>query len=153
MRRPALGELLAAVAGVGLLVGLTLEWFQVSVEAERVRGAASLAQQAGGVTGWEAFAFIDVVLVLAAVAALALALARATGGMPLTDVHPGAVVAFLGLAAVAAAIVGITDPPAEEGTFPGGIVVEVGIEPGAWLSLAASAGVAAAGWLCWRDQL
>lgn len=152
MERPTLGEALAAAAGAALLVGMSLTWFGVEITATQIRGAEALADQAGDRNAWQSFGFIDLVLFAAAVLALAPLGARLTGGLPDLPVHPGAVVAGVGVAALLAAIIGVTDPPVKTGTFAGGIVVDVAREPGAWLSVAASAGILAAGALWSRSD-
>ena len=148
MERPTFGEALAAAAGVALLVGMSLTWFGVEITATQIRGAEALADQAGDRNAWESFGFIDLVLCAAAVLALAPVAARLTGGPPDLPMHPGAVVAGAGLAALLAAIIGVTDPPVKTGTFAGDIVVDVSREPGAWLSLA-GAGAILVGGLIW----
>ena len=142
--RLPLGEALAAAAGGVLLLGMSLDWFTTEITANRIPGATALAERAGGLSAWEAFGSTDVVLFVAAVVAIAQLAARLTGGMPRLPVYPGVVVAVAGAVALIAAIVGIVDPPIEEGRFAG-VVVDASREPGAWLSLLACVGIVVGG--------
>ena len=84
MRRLRLGEWLAALAGVGLIVSLTLDWYGV-------RGRAT------GISGFAAFDVIDLLLVLVAAMGIALAIVQATRDRPALPVAAAVLTVTVGI--------------------------------------------------------
>ncbi len=117
-----IGELVGAVSGLGLFVASFLPWYS-----------------AGGVdaTAWQAFSVIDLVLIAAAIVSVSVplvALARLSVSYPPAG---SSVAAGLGAAAFVCVLFRLIDPPADG----------VDLAIGAWLGLAAAAGITVAGYL------
>ncbi len=106
-RRLDAGPLLLAVGAVLLLVSLFLEWFEP------------------GLTAWNAFEWLDLLLAGLALAVLAGAVALAVPGSSSFDPEPLPLLAAAALAVVAVQL--LDPPPAARGATPG---------TGAWLALA-----------------
>ncbi len=119
------GELLAAAAGVLLLGALLLDWYAAA-------GAASL-------NAWQAFDVLDVVLALVGLAGLALVVLNAVRESPALPVAAEALTTVLALLAALVVVYRLLDQPGPNDV--------VGVEPGAYLGLAATlqAGMAAPG--------
>jgi hypothetical protein len=119
----ALGELVEAIGGLGLLAVSFLPWYSTG------------GQDA---TAWQAFGVIDLVMAAAALIALSVAicvLAHLSVSYPVA----GSTVA-LAFGAVAFVLIAyrLIDPPGSGG---------VDLEPGAWLGLVAAAAIAIGGYL------
>jgi peptidoglycan/LPS O-acetylase OafA/YrhL len=104
-RKIDLGEALAALGAVLLLVSLFLDWYE-------------------GVTGWEAFETLDLVVLLAALAVLA-AVAGAFDWLGARLLAP------LGLLLLLIVVVQLVEPPPA--------VIDLDLETGAWLAVAGAA--------------
>jgi hypothetical protein len=122
-RRIDAGEVLAALGGALVFVALFLSWFD-------------------GLSGWEAFEALDLVLAALALAAITAGLSSLTGRAPSARALP-----WIGLLLVVIVTVQLIEPPILAQSFEfddrGGdaalIVGEAGRETGAWLALAGSA--------------
>lgn len=109
-RRIEAGPLIVALGAVVLLVSLFLDWYDP------------------GVTAWEVFEVLD--LVLAALAVVALLAALGQVGVPVPDVDARWLGWSSGLALVLVAAAVLDHPPAARGADP---------DTGLWIALAASA--------------
>lgn len=121
---PAYGELVGAASGLGLLVAGFLPFYS--------DGEADA-------TAWQAFSVVDLVMAAAAVAGLSVglvALFRISVSYPVAG---SAVTTLFGVLAVLLIAYRIVNPPGGGG--------ELDREIGAWLGLAAAAGVAVGGYL------
>jgi hypothetical protein len=130
------GDLLAAVAGVLLLLSMQLDWF---VE-HTFSGAASEPQFA--LNAWETFDFGD--LILAAVAAAGIAMLVVAVVLPAAATAMSAVTALAGAAGVISVMVRVVAQP--------GANEMVDIAGGAWLGLLCAIGVFLGGWMAMRAE-
>lgn len=140
MRRVRAGEIVAGVAGLLLLVSLFLDWY--SVPPELLFGA--LDRQLRNVDAWAAFSVVDVLLALVALLGIALALSQVVGRGPALPVALGVITTTLGLAATLLALYRIVNQPGPNEL--------IGVEPGAWIGLAACLGVFLGAWLALSDE-
>jgi hypothetical protein len=142
--RVRLGDLVAAISGLVLFLSLFFNWYSVSVS---VAGFS----QSEGFSGWTVLSFIDILLFIIALVAVGVAVARMAGAMPRAAVSPGLLVLALGVLAVLLVLFRIIDIPGggDVADVPG---VDLGRSFGIFLSLLASLGVAAGGWLLWNEE-
>jgi hypothetical protein len=131
MRRVRTGEIVAGVAGVVLLLSTFLEWYTV-------RGRAD------GLTAWEAFSFVDVLVALVALLGIALAASQVIGRGPALPVAIGVITTTLALAGTLLVLYRILNQPGPNDL--------IGVAAGAWIGLAASLGVFLGGWLSLSDE-
>jgi len=132
VNRPRTGELVAAVSGIALLVVMFLDWY-------RAGGGAGVAPP--GLSAWQAFGLLDVILALIAVLAIAPAVLSATRRSPALPIAASVIGAALAIAAVLAVFYRILDQPgpnelveARVGAFLGFVSV-LGIAAGSWSAM------------------
>nr|MBA3422286.1 hypothetical protein [Thermoleophilaceae bacterium] len=104
LRRPRIGEWLSGGLGAALVISLFLPWYCTS-------DSHSECSRGEGVSGFDAFAVVDVVLLAAgaiAVAALVLTLTQRTPAVPLAVTSLGV---FVALAAAVLAVVRLVAAP------------------------------------------
>jgi hypothetical protein len=130
----SVGDQIAAVSGVVLLVALFLPWYGVDVEFAGVTGSASAS-------AWEALEFVDILLFLMALVAIGVPVAKATGSLP-DDVPGPLLVLGAGGLAVLLVLFRIIDLPTPD--LGGGI--DFSRKWGIFLGLIAAIGVAYGGW-------
>jgi len=157
-QRPAgrlgLGELVAGASGLAMLILMFIPWFAWATPI-KITPSAGDGYSAGGVwTAWQAFPLTCYVLLLAALAGLALAGLRALRpvGLP---VVAGLAVAALGAMAVLVILVSIVlSPPVKPALWSGVVLRNPVVRPaaGAFLGLAAAAGIVAGGLLARRGR-
>jgi hypothetical protein len=142
----SLGEQIAAVSGIVLLIALFLPWYGAEVSASGVNVSAS-----GSLSAWEAFDFVDILLFLIALVAIAVPVARMTDNMP--DDIPGAtlVVAAGGLG-VLLVLWRIIDLPTPDISSFGGVNIDFTRKIGVFLGLIATAGIAYGGWRAMEES-
>jgi hypothetical protein len=126
VRRLRLGEWLAALAGVGLVVSLTLDWYGA-------RGRET------GISGFAAFGVIDLLLVLVAAVAIALGVLHATQDSPTLPVGAAVLAVTLGILATLLVLYRIVNEPGPDEFLD--------VRAGAYLGLLAAMAVTAGGWL------
>ncbi len=131
MRRVRIGEIVAGVAGVVLLLSLFLEWYTVRGRAE-------------GLTAWSAFSFVDLLVCLVALLGIALAVSQVVGRGPALPVAIGVITSTLGLAATLLVLYRILNQPGPNDA--------IGVGAGAWVGLAACLGVFLGAWLSLSDE-
>jgi hypothetical protein len=146
-----MAKLLPALAGIALLLVMFLPWFGPSEALERsFDEARQITEQFGGPpvvmpdvdqNAWEAFGLVDFVLAAAAVSGIALTAARLMAAPPVSRLRASALATAVGIVATALVLYRVVDP-----------VEDSGREPGLFLGLVASAGVAYGGWLALRDE-
>jgi hypothetical protein len=122
------GDALAAAGGALLLIALFLPWYD--------------APGGARVTGWRAFAVLDVLLALLAVLGIAIAVAvmvRRTPALPIALAGVGCVAGPLGVLLV---LIRLLDAPGQLS----------GVAVGAWLGLLGAVGVAAGAWRSVADE-
>jgi hypothetical protein len=127
VRRLRAGEWLAAAGGFALIVSLLLPWY----------GADS-----GSVSGFEAFAVIDVLLTLIGLLALALAVLQVTQDGPAKPVAAGVLSVPAGFVGFLLVVFRLIDDPGELG----------GVEPGAYLGLLATVAITVGAWRSLADE-
>jgi len=126
VRRLRVGEWLAALGGVGLIVTLTLDWYGA-----RAREA--------DVSGFAAFDVIDVLLVLVAGTGIALAVAQATRERPALPVAAAVLTITVGILGTLLVLYRIANEPGPDEFLD--------VRAGAYLGLLAVAAMTAGGWL------
>jgi hypothetical protein len=134
------GDLLAGLAGVALLVSLFLTWYTVVLPTGNPDAPALNLE----VTGWEAFAVIDILLALAAAVGIAVAVVTALRRTPALPVALGVIAVLAGALATLLVVIRILNQPGPNE------FVEVAI--GAWLGLAGAMGLVAGGWWATADE-
>lgn len=134
------GEAIAALAAAFLFVFMFFDWYDY----EQVGGLLSLIVLFGfPANAWQSLDVIPWILLLAILAALGAALLRVSGSEWEPELPPAAAVAVLGGVAALLVLYRIVFQP-DFGL--GGVPVAITVEPGAYLSLAAAAGVAYGGY-------
>ena len=133
--RLSIGEQIAAVSGVVLLIALFLPWYGVDVN------LGGIATGSASASAWEALGFIDILLFLVAVVAIGVPVAKATGSLP-DDVPGPLLVLVAGGVGVLLVLFRIVDLPTPD--LGGG--VDFSRKFGIFLGLAAAVGVAYGGW-------
>jgi hypothetical protein len=131
MRRVRAGEVVAGVAGAVLLLSTFLEWYTVRGREE-------------GLTAWEAFSVVDVLVAAVALLAIALAVSQVAGRGPAVPVGIGVVTATLSLAATLLVLYRIVNQPGPNDA--------IGVAAGAWLGLAACVAIFLGSWLALSDE-
>ena len=116
---------MAGGAGAVLLVSLFLPWYDP-----------------GDVTGWQAFALIDLLLAVLAAAALALLPVTAWQRTPSVAIAYEALLTLAAMVGVLIVLLRVIDLPAGADQRSAGL----------WLALAAAAGLVAAGLVAMRDE-
>jgi hypothetical protein len=133
--RLSLGDQIAAVSGVVLLIALFLPWYGVDVN------LGGIASGSADASAWEALGFIDILLFLVAVVAIGVPVAKAAGSLP-DDVPGPLLVLAAGALAVLLILFRIIDLPTPD--LGGG--VDFSRKFGIFLGLIAAIGVAYGGW-------
>ena len=123
-RRLRTGELVAALSGVALLVVMFLDWY-------RTGGAA-------GLSAWQAFGVLDVILALVASLAIAPAVLGVIRRSPALPIAASVVSSALAIVAVLMVVYRILDQPGPND------LVETGL--GAFLGFVSTLGIAAGSW-------
>jgi hypothetical protein len=129
-----------------LFLSLFLEWYSLTGKG-LAAGAGS-----GGLSGWEALSFLDIVLFAIAVVAVAIAVLRAMNMMPKNlPASPGLI--LLGLGALAVLIVLFRLISSGDFGHPEvKAFVDTSRSFGIFIALLAAAGVALGGWLTWNEE-
>jgi hypothetical protein len=135
LRRLRLGELLAIVGMICVIVSLTQPWYGGASP-----GAGVSAD--GKLSAWATFGPTIVLLMLACVAAAALALATVFERSPALPVATAVWSTAFGVIAVVAAIVRLLERPDEASS----------LQLGAWLALAGAVAILAGSWQSMRDE-
>jgi hypothetical protein len=137
------GEMIAAGAGLVLILSLFLEWYSVDIK--------GFGGNLPTVTGWKALGFIDILLFLIGAIAIAIAVMKAMNVLPKgLPASPGLIVLALGGLAFVLVLFRIISIPDEgAGNLPG---VDIGRSFGVFLALLAAAGVTLGGWLSWNEE-
>jgi hypothetical protein len=138
------GDLVAAISGLVLIISLFLEWYNVSAK-------SAFGSIGGGVSGWGALSFIDILLFVIGAVAIAVAALRAMNSMPRSlPATPGQIVLALGGLGVLLVLFRLVSIPDHGvGNLPG---VDVGRSFGVFLAFLAAAGVTVGGWLTWNEE-
>ena len=131
----SIGDQIAAVSGLVLLIALFLPWYGVDVSI----GGLSASESANA---WEALDFVDILLFLIAVVAIGVPVAKAAGALP-DDVLGPLLVLTAGGLGVLLVLFRLIDLPTPD---VGGAGIDFSRKFGIFLGLIATAGVAYGGW-------
>ena len=131
----SVGDQIAAVSGIVLLIALFLPWYGVDVSV----GGFSASESANA---WEALDFVDILLFLIALVAIGVPVAKATGNMP-DDVPGPMVVLAAGGLAVLLVLFRLIDMPTPDLEGTG---IDFSRKFGIFLALIAAGGVTYGGW-------
>jgi hypothetical protein len=134
----SVGDQVAAVSGIVLLVVMFLPWYGVDVNVAGFSASES-------VNAWEAMSFIDILLFLAALVAIGVPVARATGSLP-DDVPGSLLILAAGGFALLLALFRLIDIPAPDVPAAAQSSVDFGRKIGLFLGVLATAGIAYGGW-------
>ena len=134
----SVGDQVAAVSGIVLLVVMFLPWYGVDVNVAGFSASTS-------VTAWEAMSFIDILLFLVALVAIGVPVARATGSLP--DDMPGSLLILAaGGIGLLLALFRLIDIPAPDVPAAAESSVDFGRKIGLFLGVLATAGITYGGW-------
>jgi hypothetical protein len=142
----SLGEQIAAVSGIVLLIVLFLPWYGVDVSTPIANVSAS-----DSATAWQAFDFVDILLFLIALVAIAVPVARMTDSMP-EDVPGAMLIVAAGGLGVLLVLWRIIDLPTPDISSIGSVKVDFSRKIGVFLGLIATAGVAYGGWRAMEES-
>ena len=142
----SLGEQIAAVSGIVLLIVLFLPWYGVDVSA----GAANISAS-DSASAWEAFGFVDILLFVIALVAIGVPAARMTDSLP-EDWPGGTIVLAAGGLGVLLVLWRIIDLPTPDISSIGPVSVDFSRKIGVFLGLIASAGIAYGGWRAMEES-
>jgi hypothetical protein len=131
----SLGDQIAAVSGIVLLIALFLPWYGVDVNL----GGLSASESANA---WEALDFIDILLFLVALVAIGVPVAKAAGSLP-PDVPGPMIVLAAGGLAVLLVLFRLIDLPTPDVDGSG---IDFSRKFGIFLGLIAAVGVTYGGW-------
>jgi hypothetical protein len=145
MTKLSRGEKVSAVSAILLFAFMFLDWFGA-----RVHGVPGFTGPTPGGSAWQVLDVIPVFLMLAIVCALGVAVVRLSDADLELAVSLNAIVAAVGALAVLLIVFRIVDPPSV-GSL-GGVPVDVTLEAGVFLGLAAAAGIAYGGWSAMREE-
>jgi len=143
--RLSVGEMIAGISGVVLLISMFLKWYSVSVSG----GGGILGNTSFGVgsaNAWESFGIIDLILFLCAIAAIANAILRAMARDVDLPWPTATIVAAAGALAFLLILFRLLVDPVDVGDVPGTVDVDVGRGLGLFLGLISAAGIAYGGW-------
>lgn len=131
------GELIAGIAGIGLLITTFLPWLGVSGDEAGAAQGLGAAVDLPTTNAWESFTFLDIALLVPVVAAIGLALLALGSGRP-TPRAVAALVAAIG-AVTALAILYRMIRPVHDASLEFGIFLALGCSfvmvLGAWLAM------------------
>jgi hypothetical protein len=142
----SLGEQIAAVSGIVLLIVLFLPWYGVDVSTPIANVSAS-----DSATAWQAFDFVDILLFLIALVAIAVPVARMTDSLP-GDVPGATLIVAAGGLGVLLVLWRIIDLPTPDISSIGSVKVDFSRKIGVFLGLIATAGVAYGGWRAMEES-
>jgi hypothetical protein len=131
----SVGDQVAAVSGIVLLIALFLPWYGVDVSV----GGFSASESANA---WEALDFVDILLFLIAIVAVGVPVAKAAGSLP-AEVPGPLVVLVAGGLGVLLVLYRLIDLPTPD---VGGAGIDFSRKFGIFLGLVAAVGVAYGGW-------
>jgi hypothetical protein len=131
MRRVRPGEIVAGVAGLALLVVLFLDWY-------------SVAGRETGLSAWDAFTVVDILLALVALLGIATFASQVAGRGPALPVALEVVTTTLALAATLLVLYRIINQPGANDL--------TGVEVGAWLGAACCLALFLGAWLALSDE-
>jgi len=134
----SVGDQVAAVSGIVLLIVMFLPWYGVDVNVAGFSASES-------VNAWEAMSFIDILLFIVAVVAIGVPVARAGGSLP--DDMPGSLLLLAaGGIGLLLALFRLIDIPAPDIPAAAESSVDFGRKIGLFLGVLATAGIAYGGW-------
>jgi len=128
LRRPGLGEVIAGVSSVVLLVSLFLPWYDAP---------------SGGVSAWQAFSVLDALLFLTALMGIAVFVMAITQRVPAVPVATAALTASVGIIASVWVLVRVLFVPGPDEMLDRELV---------WLGLLATVVLTTGAWLSMRDE-
>jgi hypothetical protein len=140
------GEMIAAGAGLVLIISLFLEWYSVTGKGLAV-GAGSQ-----GLSGWESLSFFDILLFLIGLIAIAVAVLRAMNNMPRQlPASTGFIVLVAGGIGVILVLIRIIST-GDFGHPEVSRFIDISRSFGIFVAFLAAAGVTLGGWLTWNEE-
>jgi hypothetical protein len=133
-----IGDQIAAVSGLVLLVVMFLPWYGVDVNVAGLSASTS-------VTAWESMSFIDILLFLVALVAVGVPVAKASGSLP-DDLSGGMLVLAAGGVGLLLVLFRLIDIPAPDVPAAAEGSVDFGRKIGLFLGVLAAVGITYGGW-------
>jgi hypothetical protein len=138
-----MGELIAGISGLVLIISPFLDWYSISAKNSVVSFSVSGS-------GWDALSWVPWIVTIAGLVAIALAVIRATGSTtPQLPASPGLIVLVLGAVSTILVLFRIVVTP-DAGSSAN--LVDVGRAFGIFIALLAAAGVTFGGWALWNEE-
>jgi hypothetical protein len=138
-----MGEMVAAVAGLVLIISPFLDWYSISAKNSIVHFSVSGS-------GWDALSWVPWIVTITGLVAIALAVMRAVGSMPPSlPASPGFIILVLGgISTIFVLFRLLVTPDAGASSS----LVDVGRSFGLFIAFLAAAGVTVGGWLLWNEE-
>jgi hypothetical protein len=136
-----MGEMIAGISGLVLIISPFLDWYTISAKGSPISVSVS---------GWDALSWVPWIVTLAGLVAIALAIMRATGAnLPQLPASPGFIVLALGALSTILVLFRllVTPDAGASSSF-----VDVGRAFGLFIALLAAAGVTFGGWALWNEE-
>jgi hypothetical protein len=138
-----MGELIAAISGVVLIISPFLDWYSISAKNSVVAFSVSGS-------GWDALSWVPWVVTIVGLVAIALGIMRAVGtAPPQLPASQGFILLVLGAVATIFVLFRILVTP-DAGASSS--LVDVGRSFGIFIALLAAAGVTFGGWTLWNEE-
>jgi hypothetical protein len=138
-----MGELVAGIAGVVLIISPFLDWFSISAKNSIINFSISGS-------GWDALSWIPWIVTITGLVAIALVVMRAMAATPPNlPASPGFILLVLGGLSTIFVLFRILVVP-DAGASSS--LVDVGRSFGIFLAFIAAAGVTVGGWLLWNEE-
>ena len=150
MTRLRLGELIAGIAGLILLLSMFMNWYSIGGDfgggpagafAQKLLDQGEISTS---LTAWQAFSWLDLFLFFTGVVAIATAVLQMTQRTVAVPVAASVVTTELGLVATVWVLYRIVDQPGPNDV--------IGVSFGAYLGLLASGAIALGGYLSMREE-
>jgi hypothetical protein len=141
------GELIAGVSAVLLFIFMFFDWYSYTAVEKQIEqahqfGIPTVGNVSPGISAWDAFDFVDVIMLLAVIAAVGMAFLRMTDNRLNLPLEISSVAAGLGALSTLLVLFRVIDPP----------LADLDRDLGLFLGLVAAAGVAYGGYRTMQDE-
>jgi hypothetical protein len=151
--RVSIGEIVAGVSGLMLLIVMFLPWFGGKATIELPGIGTISTSPSDTANAWESFTVIDLILFVVAVLAIGMLIARAAGAATAETVAPpGLIVGAAGVLAVILILYRLIDTPGEVHVPGAAVSHDITRELGIFLGLIAALGIAFGGYAAMNER-